>query len=351
MAIVKDLTITVKGGTAKLDKDVHLYLGDGKVTLLITVVEPTTKFGTFRTIDSNIVEEQGTVYAKVCVLKPNNVLVYSNRCSIIDNKIKFDIKKEFIDEIREEGKHLLQIHLYDSMSADANRLTIPPVFITLHHPICDGDCENINELNAKVDDAKVGVNTVAHSVLTFSTFDSDGNYNKHNWQTGQMITEPLLNKIEDAIYINRNDINENKSNITSIWDKINSGINIKPATKTDLGVIKVGNSLMIDTDGTLNIYLAYLQSEILNMLLKENTDLLTANKTIIGAINELKTMLDELKGQSTKSYFDESFNNTTGELTFVGHNSEVTYDDSLGALNFIGGTVNYNSETGELVII
>ena len=222
MAIVKDLTITVKGGTAKLDKDVHLYLGDGKITLLITVVEPTTKFGTFRPIDSNIVEEQGTVYAKICVLKPDNVLVYSNRCSIIDNKIKFDIKKEFIDEIQEEGKHLLQIHLYDSESADANRLTIPPVFITLHHPICDGDCENINELNAKVDDAKVGVNTVAYSILTFSTFDSDGNYNKHNWQTGQMITEPLLNKIEDAIYINRNDINENKSNITSIGNKINS---------------------------------------------------------------------------------------------------------------------------------
>ena len=161
----------------------------------------------------------------------------------------------------------------------------------------------------------------------------------------------IINLKGNDVYINRNDINENKSNITSIWDKINSGINIKPATKTELGVIKVGNSLMIDTDGTLNIYLAYLQSEILNMLLKENTDLLTTNKTIIGAINELKTMLDELKGQSTKSYFDESFNNTTGELTFVGHNSEVTYDDTLGALNFIGGTVNYNSETGELVII
>ena len=137
MAIVKDLTITVSGSSAKLSKNVYLYLGDGEITLLIKVIETTSIFGTFKTEGSNIVTEQDAKWAKVCILKSNNELVYSDKCQIIDDKIKFVIKKEFIDEIGEEGSHLLQIHMYDSESENANRHTIPPVSITILKPICD----------------------------------------------------------------------------------------------------------------------------------------------------------------------------------------------------------------------
>lgn len=143
MAIVKDLKITVSGSNAKLSKDVYLYLGDGQTTLLIEVVESDSIFGTFKSQTSNVVTKNETIYAEVCVLKANNQLVYSDRCAIVEGKIKFVISKDFIDEIGEQGTHLLQIHLYDSMAEDANRLTIPPVSLTILQPICmNGENQN-----------------------------------------------------------------------------------------------------------------------------------------------------------------------------------------------------------------
>ena len=136
MAIIKDLKITVNGSSAKLSKDVYLYLGDGQTTLLIEVVETDSIFGTFMSQVSNIVSESDTKYAEVCVLKANNELVYSDRCEILDGKIRFVIDKSFIDEIGEQGTHLLQIHLYDAEDDTANRLTIPPVSLNILRPIC-----------------------------------------------------------------------------------------------------------------------------------------------------------------------------------------------------------------------
>lgn len=135
MAICKDITIKVSGNKSIISKDVYLYLGDGAITLLISVIEAGFVIGS---VDStkNIVEQTEAQYAKVCILKTNNELVYSDRCPIAHGKIQFEISKEFIDEIAEEGQHLLQIHLYDAAEG-GNRFTIPPVSINILKPICD----------------------------------------------------------------------------------------------------------------------------------------------------------------------------------------------------------------------
>lgn len=135
MAIVKNLSITVNGNKSSISKPIYLYLGDGAITLLINILEKNYVIGT---VDSsnNLVEATNTEYARVCILKSNNELVYSDRCPVVEGKIKFIIEKEFIDEIAEAGEHLLQIHLYDA-EVDGNRYTIPPVSISLLKPICD----------------------------------------------------------------------------------------------------------------------------------------------------------------------------------------------------------------------
>lgn len=135
MAICKDITIKVNGNKSTISKDVYLYLGDGAITLLISVIEAGFVIGT---VDSakNIVKQTEAQYAKVCILKSNNELVYSDKCPITNDKIQFEISKEFIDEIAEEGQHLLQIHLYDAQEG-GNRFTIPPVSINILKPICD----------------------------------------------------------------------------------------------------------------------------------------------------------------------------------------------------------------------
>ena len=139
MAIIKNLTITVKNNVSTLSEEVYLYLGDGGVTLLIEVLQTHYKFGSFKSGKTNLVEESEAQWASVCILKANNELVFSDRCEILDGKIRFNITKDFIDEIAEIGTHMLQIHLYDGPDEESNRLTIPPVSLSILKPICNQD--------------------------------------------------------------------------------------------------------------------------------------------------------------------------------------------------------------------
>lgn len=139
MAIIKNLTITVKNDQATLSENVYLYLGDGGVTLLIEVLQNHYKFGSFKSGKTNLIEESDAQWASVCILKANNQTIFSDKCEILDGKIRFEITKDFIDEIAEMGTHMLQIHLYDGPDEDSNRLTIPPVSLSILKPICNQD--------------------------------------------------------------------------------------------------------------------------------------------------------------------------------------------------------------------
>lgn len=131
MAITKSLTIKVNGKKSTLSKKVYLYLGDGGVTLNLEILEG----------DLNLVEATAATQAKVCILTATNNVIYDNDSVIADGIIKFILSTEFINEIAEEGTHLLQIHLFD---IDGERYTIPPVSLTLMKPICDiGDDPDI----------------------------------------------------------------------------------------------------------------------------------------------------------------------------------------------------------------
>lgn len=136
MAIVKELTINVVKNKATISKPVYLYLGDGQVTLVLNINEVNTQIGTY-VESTNLVESFSTIWAKVCILKPDKSVVYNDKCEVKDNKLVFVINKEFIDELGEEGEHALQIHLYDAEGDDANRFTIPPISINILKPLCD----------------------------------------------------------------------------------------------------------------------------------------------------------------------------------------------------------------------
>ena len=41
-----------------------------------------------------------------------------------------------------------------------------------------------------------------------SVLSPDGNYNATNWETGDLITKPRMNKLEGGVYKNRADINK-----------------------------------------------------------------------------------------------------------------------------------------------
>ena len=201
MAIVKEVTVTVNNNTATINKPIFAYMGDGTITFLIKVLQTNHKIGSLPTT-SNVLAETDAQWASVCVKKPDGRNVAVKKCTVMDEKIRFELTKDFIDELNEIGTHSLQIHLYDGELATANRITIPPIEITILEPLCD----NVTITDSYVDSAIVGASSTA-SGESVPTYDSDGKYNKTDWVTGQIITEQLLDKIEQAVYDNRSDIN------------------------------------------------------------------------------------------------------------------------------------------------
>ena len=60
--------------------------------------------------------------------------------------------------------------------------------------------------NARIGEARINASSTVYSALVLSTFNDDGTYNKTDWEDKQLITEQLMDKIEDAIWCNTNDI-------------------------------------------------------------------------------------------------------------------------------------------------
>lgn len=125
LAVTKTLTIKVNGKKSTLSKKVFIYLGDGGTTLLFDIVDNN---------NNNMAVEFESTHAEVCILTASNKVIYDRDCEIINGMIEFELTSEFVNEIAEEGSHLLQVHLYDEAN---NRRTIPPITLTLLKPICD----------------------------------------------------------------------------------------------------------------------------------------------------------------------------------------------------------------------
>lgn len=204
MAIIIDRTITIKDDKATLDRPLYLYIGDGDITCLFTIEEK-KKAATFGKMaeKNSLPMTEGKSYGEVRIYKPDpgsdsvSRLVFTNKADIIDDKLQVIFSRNNIDDFSEAGVHKLQIHLYDEDDEDGeNRFTIPPVDLHVLMPV---GCDN---------------NTTGEAIAGYSLLDREGekvptfyydeegnyNYNKTEWQTGDIITSNKLNKIEDALY-------------------------------------------------------------------------------------------------------------------------------------------------------
>ena len=192
--IFTDRTITVQKGASSLDESVVLYRGDKEVEIRFTLNEKVPfKFGSGT--DSNIIEKTDAAYGQLVIKTPNSLpSIFSEVTPTNRGKIVFKIAGAMIDEITEVGNYTFQIRLLDENKE--SRVTIPEVVngIEIREPIATEDTSNTNE---------VGVAAVGYAVTTAGTtedvFDSQGNYNKTTWATGDRITAQKLNKMETGI--------------------------------------------------------------------------------------------------------------------------------------------------------
>ena len=224
MAIVIERTITIKNNIATLDNPLYLYTGDGDITCLFTIkeIKKSAKFGQINT--SNLITE-GVGYGEVRIYKPDDVLVFTARAEIIDDKLQALFSFTNIDQLTEAGIHQLQIHLYDAEAGERNRFTIPPVELNVLFPV--GTTSSI--VNQAI--AGYSLLRIDETEEPVDTFDEYGNYNATDWNVSEKITAVKLNKIEDGISTLTNSVKEvDTSNyatkdelgdINSILDNIN----------------------------------------------------------------------------------------------------------------------------------
>ena len=224
MAIVIERVITVKNNIATLDNPLYLYTGDGDITCLFTIkeIKKSAKFGQINT--SNLITE-GVGYGEVRIYKPDDVLVFTARAEIIDDKLQALFSFTNIDQLTEAGIHQLQIHLYDAEAGERNRFTIPPVELNVLFPV--GTTSSI--VNQAI--AGYSLLRIDETEEPVDTFDEYGNYNATDWNVSEKITAVKLNKIEDGISTLTNNVKEiDTSNyatkdelgdINSILDNIN----------------------------------------------------------------------------------------------------------------------------------
>ena len=207
--IFTDRTIRVKKGASSIDDSIVLYRGDKDVEIRFTLNESSPfRFGVGA--DPNIIEKTEAAYGQLIIKTPNGLpAIFSEIAPTNGGKIVFTITTEMIDEITEVGDYTFQIRLLDE--SRNSRATLPEVVngIEIREPIATEDVSTTNE---------VGVATVGYALTTAGTtedaFDSQGNYNKTTWQTGDRITAAKLDKIENGIDgVNKKVANTGGSNI------------------------------------------------------------------------------------------------------------------------------------------
>ena len=192
--IFTDRTIIVQKGTSSINDTIILYRGDKEVEIRFTLNEGSPfKFGSGAS--PNIIEKTEAAYGQLVIKTPNDLpAIFSEVVPTNNGKIVFTITAEMIDEITEVGNYTFQIRLLDeSMNS---RATLPEVNngIEIREPIATEDITDTNE---------VGIATVGYALTTAGTpedaFNSEGNYNKTTWVSGDRITATKLNKIEAGI--------------------------------------------------------------------------------------------------------------------------------------------------------
>ena len=192
--IFTDRTVIVQKGTSSINDTIVLYRGDREVEIRFTLNESSPfKFGSG--VTPNIIEKTEAAYGQLVIKTPGDKApIFSEITATKKGAITFTITAEMIDEITEVGNYTFQIRLLDENKE--GRVTIPEVVngIEVREPIATEDISDTNE---------VGIATVGYALTTTGTtedtFDSQGNYNKTTWGTGDRITATKLNKIEAGI--------------------------------------------------------------------------------------------------------------------------------------------------------
>ncbi len=192
--IFTERTIKLSNDKCEIDNPIVLYRGDYNVEIRFEIINCPYKYTAKNS--TNIIETVNASYGQLVIKVPNDGHpIFSDIVETNEGSIVFTLSGEMIDESVEVGDYTFQIRLFDANKE--SRATIPPVEngIEIREPIATEDVTDTNEVGV----ATVGYALTTTAAETLDVFDTDGNYIKTNWTTGNRITAEKLNKIEAGI--------------------------------------------------------------------------------------------------------------------------------------------------------
>ena len=229
--IFTDRKITIRNGKSTINEPVILYRGDYEVSIRFTIMESKFRFKS----GVNLVDSEKASHGQLAILTPYGGNVFSEIVKCEDGTVTFTLTKEMIDQLEEVGLYSFQIRLFDYYRE--SRVSIPPVEfgIEVREPVASEDHDN--EVNNAIVGYSIAKVTNGLNEDVQDTFDSNGQYNKTDWKTGDRISQGKLNKIEDAIdKINQND---------KVLDKrVANNFNVLESNKADKVDVRLKSSLI-----------------------------------------------------------------------------------------------------------
>ena len=182
--------VTVSKGISLIDDQIILFKGDRNVEIQFNI-----KNNPFKSKDA-----ANASYAQLIIDREAGPL-FSEVAQVSGNRITFIVTGEMIDELDEVGTYDFQIRLFDQ--EQESRVTLPPVTagIVINEPICEEAAAGITYVNNRR-------SAIAASNDPEDIFDDNGDYNRTNWYSGDIITDTKLNKIEEALYMINNGVSD-----------------------------------------------------------------------------------------------------------------------------------------------
>ena len=310
-------TVAVGNQESIIDSPIVLYRGDREVEVEFTLTGNKYTFSN----GGNVIKSVNATHGQLVLNTPTRENTFSEVTECHDGKVVFVITKEMIDELIEVGFYSFQIRLFDE--SQVSRVTIPPVYkgIDIRNPIAAEDETNVVDIGL-VDYAVV----VKDEFEDLSTFLPDGNYNKTEWKSKDVISGVKLNKIEDALYTINGNMESSDLALFNQIDQVNQNINrdfkelnneiTSEVEEFERGVNNNIERLKVDVSNTVSLN---------NKMQKDYTDYSLRAKADIKDVrmNNVKLTLDDFD-DSTKSAIlgsdNISVNAVIGEESIVNDN-------------------------------
>lgn len=184
-------TITINKNEATINEPIYLYKGDKNIELQFTIENNPFKY------------KNGTeaTYGQLIIRKPNDnpkPIIISEPARLSNSRVTFTITDDMTDEEIEIGSYDFQIRLITEDRTSCG--TLPKVIggINIDSPLGEEATAGTTYVNSRRA-------VIINSDESDEVFGENGDYNRTNWSSGDIITDTRLNKIEEALYeINNN---------------------------------------------------------------------------------------------------------------------------------------------------